>query len=148
MDFYTEHFWFHANADPVPGEVLIQPIDPRDSDDLFRTTSEEIISFCGAVRLGAVGRSMTLRTTLFEISGSLVTLRILTPAHDYDAWNIVVPLADLQGFATQVLHRRFELYVESCFNGTGAADTEMMAGIGLFAALTQYGPMTFATFQD
>jgi hypothetical protein len=133
-NYHTENFYFHANGDPIPSDVLIQPVDGL-TKVTFRASSEEIITFCAAVRLEAVGRTTTLRTTRFELDGPNVTLRILTPKDKDDALNMVVPLADLQEFVMLALQRRFELYVEECFNGDRASD--VMAGIGMFTVFMQ-----------
>lgn len=134
-NYHTENFYFHANGDPIPGDVLIKKISAAWDGETFRTTAEEIVTFCAAHRLEALGRSVTLRTTLFEIDGAMVTLRVITPQTPEDAWNIQVPMTDLQSFAAQAVRRRFEFYLEECAGDCESDSAPIMAGIGLFAHL-------------
>lgn len=135
-NYHTEDYYFHANGDPVPGEVLIKKVDWE--GDTFRTTCEEIITFCAAMQLEALGPSVILRTTLFQVDGPNVTMRALATVDSDDALNITLPIASLQDFATQALQRRFEYYIEEMFSDSDAS--QVMAAIGLFANLTRRAP--------
>lgn len=133
-NYHTDDYYFHANGDPIPSDVLIRKCDDI-SGMPFRTTAEEIVTFCAARRLGASGTILMLRTTTFEISELNVILATLQAPNAWDASTIRVPMVDLQDFAAQALQRRFELYVEEAFNQDTSAMSDVMAGIGLFAHL-------------
>ena len=142
-NYHTEDFYFHANGDPIPGDVLIKKIDNEDTYP-FRTTAEEIVTFCAALRLHVVGSELRLRTTHFKMTTCMVSgeeilnpdlVKLIALAPQYkDALYIFVPTKDLQDFAAQALQRRFELYLEDRFSDDTVSDT--MVGIGLFVDLS------------
>jgi hypothetical protein len=99
-DYHTQDFHFHADS---PGEVLIAKMNDC-NQKIFRTTAEEIVTFCAAYRLHALAPFLTLRTTVFQIANDTdVFLRTITPQTSEDALNMRMPIADLQAFAAQAI---------------------------------------------
>jgi hypothetical protein len=108
-DYHTEDFYFHANGDPVPGPVLIRHMHNEDSDP-FRTTTEEVVLFCVAVGMNAIGGILSLRTTTFALlQNELVVMTCHAKEQADDASTITVPLADLREFAGRVIDGRGDL---------------------------------------
>ncbi len=131
---------FHANGDPVPGDVLINPRGEMENRLTFRTTAEEILVFVMASKLEAIGlgQSVSLRTTMFQISLDIiadidtVTLTAISPRESDDASTLVIPLKHLISFAEDVARQRFECHLEELDDGNA-----VLAGIGAFMLFTK-----------
>jgi hypothetical protein len=132
---------FHANGTPVPGPLHINQY-PRPAEQTeFATTTQELLTFTMAVKVGAALENVPIRLGTTEFTTLDDKIHVLLRAHDdykghvkyFDRASdsmkeMIVPLEHLMSFAKDIVARHYEYYVES----HRPSDDALMAGMGMF----------------